>query len=194
MELVHVWSRRWVRVLCLVMAVGFVAFVYFLSRYESRQRAQCNQIEDFALQYMPYQAYMNDAPRAPSPYRAGKLLLIDCDYRRVDSTVQDLLPDALRAVTPGEVGTVVWLQWDSQVRGRYGSVMGRAGYQHECTLTAFDVTHPASPVKVVEGVHILGPPPPNSIDASEAGDLGSPGIGTMPYDEIIRYLAALPRH
>ena len=55
--------------------------------------------------------------RDAEPYLLGKAVTIDVDQKAVDEWTYPKLPDAIRALTPDEVGTVVQIKWDREKVG-----------------------------------------------------------------------------
>ncbi len=87
------------------------------------------------------------------PYLKGKVVLVDRNKRELDG-LHRAIPEGMRAENVGEVGTVIWLEWDNKwVRG------GRAP---TCKVTVIDR---ARNVVVGEMTFEGDPPPmPNAID------------------------------
>lgn len=120
-------------------------------------------------------------------YIRGKIVMLDGEAGRLDSTQREL-PDALRASTPEEVGTIVLLEWTETKVGKYilpgsdPSSEGHGAYQRACDVTIIDRK---LRVQVGLGAHFEGaPPPPQS---------SGPARGSWPTDEVIRYVSGLPR-
>src|SRR5262249_61996467 len=69
------------------------------------------------------------------PYVTGKVVLVDKTKAEVDA-LQRRLPDELRAYTPGEVGTVVWLEFD--VESKSGEYSDTLVFTPRCKVTVID--------------------------------------------------------
>jgi hypothetical protein len=108
------------------------------------------------------------------PYLKGKVVLVDRNKRELDDLHRGM-PDELRAENLGEVGTVVWLEWDHKwVRGSKAPV---------CKVTVIDR---ARNVVVGENTFEGDPPPmPNLIDRLP--------VERRPNVEITTWLKGLPR-
>jgi hypothetical protein len=109
-----------------------------------------------------------------------KMIVIDMREKDVDSLYWDL-PEELRAATPDEVGTVVWMEWDKIQRMIYGT---KPGWQHHVKVTVIDMSRKT----VVAHGCFIGSMPPSSISSRS-----SEGNGSKPTDEVVRFLATLPR-
>jgi len=118
-----------------------------------------------------------------NPYIKGKVVVIDFEAKRLDP-INDSLSADLRATNKAELGTVVWLQCDDQVVGRYSS--GGSALVVVCNLTIIDVSKKAK----VGFMTIRGPQPPSYVRSRTSGQSHS---GGKPTEEIVRYLASLPR-
>lgn len=121
-------------------------------------------------------------------YITGKVLVLDRKARSIDS-INSSLPSELRATTVNDVGTIVWLDWDQELRGSYtnsrtGVTMGD-GYRYTCELSIIDKSIPAR----VGSKTFLGSEPPKGVFSSAARD----HYGSKPNAEIITYLKNLPR-
>ncbi len=92
------------------------------------------------------------------------------------------IPKELQAVTPEEVGTIIWLHWSGETVGYYNN--GAPGIQQYCIVTIIDKSK-----QVILGERkIYGPePPPYLINSS------GPGTGAQPLDEVANYIISLPR-
>ena len=89
------------------------------------------------------------------------------------------LPTELRARTPEEVKTVIWLEWTRNVVGRYTS--GAEAHQFKCTLSVIDRTRNA----MIGQKTFYGANPPEKTS--------NVTFGTLPLDEILQYVTSLPR-
>ena len=83
-------------------------------------------------------AYQDQNLKPESPgedYVVGKVVVIDKDKPQVHG-IHFRLPEELRASSPEEVGTVVWLSWGEKVVGTYTD--GSKGYRRTCNVTIID--------------------------------------------------------
>lgn len=104
---------------------------------------------------------------------------LDLRTRRVDEDVYGLLPDAVRARTPAEVGTVVRITYKKRVVGQYTD--GEDAVLESAAVTIVDLrAHKRYAAKRLVG------PPPDFLVTSEYGHTD----GGPPTDEIVSYLTA----
>lgn len=121
-------------------------------------------------------------------YIKGKVVVLDRKNRMID-LINDSLPSELRASTPDEVGTVVWLDWEEEFRFHYdygGGIYGNA-YRYNCKATIIDRSIPAK----VGARSFIGSEPPRQHVISTY--YGESHYGSKPFDEILNYLESLPR-
>lgn len=118
----------------------------------------------------------------------GKVYVIDKDEARLDFAMQMRLPEHLRATTPEEVQTVVWLDYELRRVGNYGTThsYGTYGngpripgdnsgtseitaYAHDCKVTVIDLP---SKTVLVDAQLIPGEDPPavKSVHTSATGE------------------------
>ncbi len=121
-----------------------------------------------------------------NPYIAGKVVVVN----RTDRSIDELSHwyndnadfDKLRANTPKEVGTVIWLDYTDQAFGSYTD--GATAYQSECKLTIIDKAQ-----NIIVGEYTIdGPEPPAT--KSGSGDVHAARPGS---DAIMQYILSLPR-
>lgn len=119
------------------------------------------------------------------PVIKGKVYVIDKDDARLDFAMQMRLPEHLRATTPEEVQTVVWLDYELRRVGNYGTTSSYGngpripGYNSEtieltawandCKVTVIDLQ---SKSVLIDSQLILGqdPPPVKSVHTSPIGE------------------------
>jgi hypothetical protein len=111
-------------------------------------------------------------------YLKGKVVIIDKDDGGTIDSLNSSLPEVLRANSPEEVGTVVWLNWNEERVGTYQG--GGGAYVYTCVMTIIDRT---SSSKVAVKRFRGGDPPYITYSHS--------GYGSRP--DIISYLTNLPR-
>lgn len=113
-------------------------------------------------------------------YISGKVITIN----RLKGTFDEIffaLPSDLRARTPEEVGTIIWIDCVESVVATY--VSGAKGYSTTCTVTVIDKTQN---LIVAKSQGLVGEKPPSS--KSGVADWH----GKRPLKEIIEYIKALP--
>lgn len=114
--------------------------------------------------------------QAGSPHLRGKVLIILKEERKVAS-LQAKLPQDLQAVSPGDVGTVVWIQPHPGMSGLYAVKNGNSIYRTDYTVSVIDLVQGAT--VDVQTFH---------------GSISSSGDGLPPKDdELLAYLEHLPR-
>jgi hypothetical protein len=128
---------------------------------------------------------INNEPTQRDAYIRGKILVINKKDKAVDDELFFQLPAADRAGTPEEVGTVILITWSKELVGFYSNNRGDggAGYVHKCELTIID----RSISTVIYRRWFNGSLPP--LKSSGSGDR----FGSRPVQEIVDWLAALPR-
>jgi hypothetical protein len=119
---------------------------------------------------------------APANTPVGKFVVVDTKDKDIDSMHFDL-PDNMRAATPADVTTVVWLAWDKRQVGKYTS--GGTAYQWFCEVTVIDLKSKAK----IAGSNFSGTAPPQSF----RGKSGESRTGDKPTEAVLNYLKGLPR-
>jgi hypothetical protein len=159
--------------LSITLLSASAAFYYFVGRHEQK-------IKPFKDRLPEYTAITRT--QVGDPYLKGKIIAIDKNRNIIDKLYYDL-SEELRANTPEEVGTIVWLQCDENVVGYYGSTQteGSEATYWTCDVTIIDKSIPA----ILEKRNFAGAPPPSKSAGS--------GTGGKPTKEIIDYLVSLPR-
>jgi hypothetical protein len=118
-----------------------------------------------------------------SPRIKGKVVVVDRKARLLDDLHWDL-SGSVRADTPDEVGTVVWLDWGSEAIGSYNT--GRVATIVTCTVSVIDhASHTVLARKVFKGDE-----PPYHVSRPK-GETG-PIAGPKPTGSIVTYLESLP--
>ena len=191
---------------CLVSVAGFVALCVLAVMHdnclgpflESSGHQRCVE-QRFAPAIASF-ASMADWPYASgSPYLKGRAVPVDLGEPVVDwglvgepttftpnhvSQILHDLPKSIVAWKPDQVGTVILLVWKRDVIGHFPS--GDAAYRVLCEVTVVDVA--ASAVVGRETFWGGGPPEVKFLTRTR-GDIG----GTVPDDEIVEWIKALPR-
>jgi hypothetical protein len=172
----------------LVIALGVGGF--FGIRYLVRQ----GELSAFTNRLAEYTAPpQKEAQTEPNPqggppfanpqrgYVKGKVIPVDLANQKIDWFYYDL-PDDLKARTPEQVGTVVWLEWGERKVGQYGTSGGGA-FVRTCNVTVIDHAQ-----RAIVGRHYIegGPPPTTS-------RRGASQYGSYPTEGIVNYLRGLPR-
>jgi hypothetical protein len=132
-----------------------------------------------------FEARLTEYTSMPAPpsgsVRDGKalprMITIDWKARKVDRIYFDL-PKELRAETPDDVLTVVWLQWGEERVEEYEG--GGWACRHLCTVTVFD----KASKKVVAQESFIGGEPPRMTNTPA----GSNDYGDKPTDKIVFFL------
>lgn len=129
------------------------------------------------------------AATAPTrPYRRGRVVVIDLGTRQIDPCTHGLAR-AIRAESPDDVGTIVFVQWLPEYLDTYYSVRGQAlarAYVTNAHLILVDVTLG----KQVGMKTIRGESPPDSVVRSASEREGE--YGPRPVSGVIDYIASLP--
>jgi hypothetical protein len=128
-------------------------------------------------------AYLAMAKEQPEQeaYVKGKIVVVDVREKTVDNDVFFALPSALRAAGPGDVGTVVLLKWGVAFVGHFENKAGQdqgSASVSKCEVTVIDASIPA----ILERRSFQSKAIVRGIDG-----------GAKPIDEIVDYLAKLPR-
>jgi len=127
-----------------------------------------------------------------TPYRTGKVLIIDRKARRVDEA-QRWVPDGMRALKPEEVQTLIVVDkcYLTEV-GQYKRVTrrpsenmppGPVASEHSCDLVLIEL-----PGRALIGSLTFTEPPPPAIRST----LSSSGAAGRPNEKIVRFVAFLP--
>lgn len=134
--------------------------------------------------FRPHMATYLAAPtgNAPAGTPIKKVVVVDVKDKDVDGLHFDL-PDTLRAGTPEEATTVVWVSWDKRQVGAYTT--GGNAYQWFCDVTVIDLATKAR----IAGQNFSGSPPP----ATFRGRRGESRTGDKPTDAVLNYIKGLPR-
>lgn len=114
-------------------------------------------------------------------YISGKVITVN----RLEGTFDELffaLPSDLRAQTPDEVGTIIWIDCAEVAVATY--VSGAKGYSTTCAITVIDKTQN---LIVAQPQEFVGEKPPSS--KSGVADWH----GKRPLKEMIEYIKSLPR-
>lgn len=130
-----------------------------------------------------------DSPGAP-PRKVNTVFFSACGMKwtkQFNCHEFFFLPDDLRATTPEEVGTIIWLSWGSRQVGHYGEVeYHKPACRIKCRMTIIDKKRNS----IIGEKEFLGGPPPKTTSASFdlQGDYGN-----KPTPAITSYIESLPR-
>ena len=119
---------------------------------------------------------------APPGTPVGRVVLVDLKEKDIDRMHFEI-PDGLRAATPEEVTTIVWLEWDRREVAKYTS--GGSAYQWFCTLTVIDLKTKGR----ITSQAFTGSDPPKMA----FGKRFESHEGDKPTQEIPNFLTKLPR-
>jgi hypothetical protein len=161
-----------------ILLVLFGLFVVFVGIPEAKERAATRE------RFAPFmEEFTNSSQFHESDgeaYIIGKIAVINKTESDLDDTHFSYKLDELRAASPEDVGTIVWLECKEQLRGTYDS--GSKGYRWACDVTTIDKGEGV----IVGQEKIYGDDPPDS--KRSRGDWH----GSRPTDNIIAYIAELP--
>jgi hypothetical protein len=134
----------------------------------------------------PFEKHIDDYLTAPktggtgtSQKARGKIVPVDVQERHVDRLYFEL-PKELRAASPDDVATVVWLAWREEKVGEYDG--GKPACIERCDVTVIDRQQNA----VVAKKEFRGGEPPKTLKSNF-----TKGVGPRPYKEIADYLVSL---
>jgi hypothetical protein len=167
--------------------LGLMAAVPYYLRVVIPHRQQALYQAQFASKMSEYLTLVPaDAPvpEEATPYINGKILAIDkTNEVGAPSAVHVALPEELRAQSPEEVGTVVWVEWKETRFGTYGD-SGIVAYRIDADVTVIDAVKKV----VIARETFQGGDPPSTAPAG-----GGPGRGPRPVAKIVGYLEQLAR-
>ncbi len=167
--------KRWQSALLFlspILAIVIFAVVRYLVVFEPR-------FDLFEVHMSEYTSVSNQQPGAW--YVHGKVLPIEMRTNTVEVQTYYELPGDLRAISPEDVGTVLWLDCTTGTVGTYTS--GGAAKQWVCDVTLIDLSIPA----IIGEKSFTGSEPPLTTTKS-SGETGS-----FPVKEIVDYLESLPQ-
>lgn len=169
------------KVLFALLALGLLASVAGTILSGVKQGRREDTLEAFAAQLPSYMALWRDGVADESAvangYLAGKAVIVEVTDREIDRLSFDL-PDAIRATTPEEVGTLIFLKCRTPEVGSYTS--GATARDHVCDMVAYDTG--AGRVSAMDSV-VRGAPGSISVDQS--------GTAGRPDEELLALIASL---
>jgi hypothetical protein len=160
-----------------VAAAGGVLVVLGAVAWAGWTRLQQARVFDSHLE-----AFLAPVPASysPSPYVRDRVVAVDRSTKKV-ADLHFRLSAPLKALRPGEVGTVVWVECASDSSGVYTD--GAGAFVHRCEVTVVDLARHAA----IAQRSFRGSNPP----AVKRG--AGPRYGSMPTDEMLAYVENLPR-
>jgi hypothetical protein len=169
-------TTRWLAGVSALVALGAAARVFDWHRASRYERAFAPAMPRFLV--------ISDLAPAKRPLMRPKLLLVDVSRGQVDA-LHRRLAQALRAETPEEVATVVWIERGEEQTGYYQD--GDRAMVNTCKITMIDVRDHAI---VGEGT-LRGAPPPASKAKSSGYTAHDKVFGSkIPPSEILRFVEA----
>ena len=148
--------------------------------YGVRSCRQGSQTKPFLSHMSEYTFFPTLKESSSSTGITGKAITIDKIKNEIDDTFFDL-PTELKASTPEEVGTVVWVSCNEHIAGTY--VSGSKAYVQTCDVTVIE----KSTASIVGKRTLSGDQPPQT--KSYSGDWH----GSKPKSEIVDYIKSLKR-
>jgi hypothetical protein len=136
---------------------------------------------------------LTDATGEGAPDVKGKLLPLDVRERAVASGIYTYLRHDVRATTPEEVGTIVWLEWGEESGARY-AVEGRPDQTFTSSIQTCVVTVVDRAARKIVGREKLTSDQDERVQVSKAqaetrGEL----LSERPVAKVMAYLETLPR-
>ena len=190
-------------ILAVLLIGGFLVFLatIFIGDYmrKCEREAMAATFSSHLSEYVSIGGLTED--NEGQPYVTGKVVLVDIQPDAKISVVKqfkkelkkttweeinrrefyELSPD-LRATTPEEVGTIIWIKWDLVVEGFYSSPP-RSACRITCEITVID----KDKATIVGKTVIRGTSPPSAVKTLHSG------YGNRPTKKIVDYIESLPR-
>jgi hypothetical protein len=182
--------RRTQRIWASLLLYFLAAFVGCIPYYLLLERPR-RQLSEYQSRFEPhldeYLALVSSEGLAVdvsvTPYVKGKAVVVELsDAGPRISEVHRALPAEVRAETPDEAGTLVFIEWREALAGPYGSTLAK-GYRINADVRIIDL-----PEKTLLGLlEFQGGDPPRA--QPREGD----GYGPKPIDKIAGYVAGVER-
>lgn len=115
------------------------------------------------------------------PYVRGKIIAIDLNRKKIDKSITRLIPKYLQAHSPMEVGTILQLEWEFRVTGRYTT--GSEAKRVYCDVSLIDTNLN----QIIFKKNFAGTKPPGLKSTSLLNR------GSNPKEDIVVWLQNLPR-
>jgi len=142
-----------------------------------RAIVRSNHLKPFQPKVDEYLARPVASRESPAARHKGKIIPVNVKEKEIDSLYWDL-PEELRAATPDDVATIVWLEWGEVQVSTYGSTNKPALVQ-TCNVTIIDRADKA----ILLRHSFRGSDPPKSIKSRD-----SSGRGDKPTQAVVEYL------
>lgn len=142
--------------------------------------ATAKQFESFTSAKAPPANAIDDSQ---ARYRKGRMILIDAKAGGLDGLYFTNLPAELRATSPKDLGTEVWLIPDEQFVGKYDN--GSEAYKCSYDVIVYDMGRNA----VVARERIEGENPPQKRDF-RTNDTSA--VKRWPFEKLMKFLQDLP--
>lgn len=152
----------------IALCVGGIFLVRYLYRTAALHPFQ-SSLEVY-LAAAPGEQLPTEQPPKPG------MIAVNIDTKSLDHFYFDL-PEDLRAASPADVKTVLFLRWERLQTHKYSS--GRPGYTQICQLDVVDL----ETKKLLKSMDFKGSPPPSSISSRQ-----SSGQGSSPADQVVLFL------
>jgi hypothetical protein len=166
-----------------VIAMCSGVMYWAVSSENEKKRIEQEQRNAFAA---PFQAHLAEyMPVAPQrdlqpPYRRGKVVPINLSAKGIDAMLVEL-PHPVRPDRPEDVGTIVWLQWRTEIVGRYTDNVD--AFVVKCNVTLID----KSLGIIIAEQEFTGSQPPDRRQHHSDSNIGS-----TPNHEVMNWLLNLP--
>jgi hypothetical protein len=161
---------RWV--VWIVIAAIAVGLIVGIPLWQRIQRAS---FEPYLAQY----AAIQPNGQASSAHMRGKMIVIDKSTGSIDPT-WDEIPDDMRAASPSQVATVVWLEWSESEVGTYQG--GGSGYSSNVEVTVID----KATSKIIATKSFSSQPTGVRVAGGSADT-----VAKRPEDQVVQYLRTL---
>ncbi len=142
-----------------------------------RAMVRSNHLKPFEPKVDEYLAKPVASKERPDARHKGKIIPVNVKEKEIDSLYWDL-PEGLRAATPDDVATIVWLEWGEVQVSTYGNTNKPALVQ-TCNVTVIDRDEKAILLREA----FRGSDPPKSIKSRD-----SSGRGDKPTDKVVEFL------
>jgi len=169
-------KKLWLAIFALVVIV-FGVFTLLEARRDAEEAAR---FEPYLNEYTS-NTISDNYSIGGEPYIKNKIIMVDIDEKKFDNSLFHSSLMELKATTPEEVGTVIWLSWDEEIADHYTD--GTAAIRLNCFAQIIDITESS----IIGEKLIYGSSPPSS----KAGS-GS-RTGSKPDTNVIEYIKTLPR-
>ena len=201
-----------------LVIIGFAAVMFLILapvvHHQNAYKAMSEPFLSCVKEYVNSKGLVDD-PNNYNPYIIGKVIIVDNvindnnaleeeiwkpvigiddiergPSQRINGCEYFKLPVELRAVTPDEVGTIIWLKWDSILEGRYGDHFAAPGANRIlCEAVVIDKGKNV----IIGRKSFRGGTPPSHTRFSSTSKYNT-RYGFRPTAEIVDYITSLPRN